>query len=1012
MRAHSSTIFLLVVVIVSTAIISGCKSSQPGYFKNVVDDPYLSIENYEQSDLFKRAESGGESPIYAFASDERSFRFIRLSNQLPVFLISDPHTKEAAAAINISAGGRHDPKSFQGLAHFLEHMLFLGSEKYPEAGDFSAFIAKNGGYDNAYTSFESTHYFFQVNPEAFDEALLRFADMFHAPLLDEAFAEKEVNAVDAEYQSKLRSDSRRIDDASKVLFAGRHPKNKLTVGNRKTLRSDTREEKRRLVTALRDFYDKYYSSSRMQLAITGPQSLDVLEGYVRAFSAIKNNKQLHRPLNLPAISKEVKLRTNGLPLLVVEKLKPGRQLSLRFEIDDIRNYFEDRSAGYVANILGDEGENSLLSELKERGLVNNLSTSFYPVYEGLAEFRIDFFMTEKGVQNAVQVINQFYFAVENILNELNDPARIENARARYAEYRLITETSSRFVDRPQAVSSVSGAVTTARYVDPSKVFIVGALYKDFDPNRIRALLGRLNAENSVAVLAGDQLPNKFELAEESEWFFAKYGLFSQKALCNKEGRNCCIKRAGGCEAGNSSGVHVSKYLPSLNPYLPNVFSLHCDQDIDRPCENLEKQPLETVSVVKPRSYSTPWGNVYWHSDRRFLKPRTHISLMLYQQNGKSDLARQDVLKALYVRMIREALKEKTYAAKTVQLNFSARAHERGLIVNFRGYSQTLPLLWDDVLSAFSPEFIGSRLDQKAFSLIYLALEEAYQRQLLADPLRRINSLLTETILPSRTSTQEKLTALEKISYHDVLVYAREFRNSVRVELLLSGNIAQDDVIAYENKLCVYFPCDSTRPAPPRVKPIELSVQGQFKTLETLHSDNASVWYFQAPSRSISDTSKTWLLAAMLRTAFFKDLRTQQQLGYLVSLGYQPFDRWSGITMSVQSANFTSNEIDAAIAKWLQRFDRAEPSELLSELNFERYKKTLLEELDKPDDSMSEQAARWWQSLLAGDREFERREQIEDQLARMDYDDFIAYAKTMLSVESKRLLKLRAVPTKN
>ena len=58
-----------------------------------------------------------------------------------------------------------------GIAHFLEHMLFLGSKKYPSANYFSEFIAKNGGYNNAYTEEESTNYFYKIQSSALQESL-------------------------------------------------------------------------------------------------------------------------------------------------------------------------------------------------------------------------------------------------------------------------------------------------------------------------------------------------------------------------------------------------------------------------------------------------------------------------------------------------------------------------------------------------------------------------------------------------------------------------------------------------------------------------------------------------------------------------------------------------------------------------------------------------------------------------------------------------------------------------
>lgn len=59
--------------------------------------------------------------------------------------------RKAATALLVNVGSYHDPPHLQGLSHFLEHMLFLGTEKYPQENAYDAFLSKKGGDDNAYT---------------------------------------------------------------------------------------------------------------------------------------------------------------------------------------------------------------------------------------------------------------------------------------------------------------------------------------------------------------------------------------------------------------------------------------------------------------------------------------------------------------------------------------------------------------------------------------------------------------------------------------------------------------------------------------------------------------------------------------------------------------------------------------------------------------------------------------------------------------------------------------------
>jgi insulysin len=68
----------------------------------------------------------------------------------------------AYASVVMNAGSFNDPMHRNGLAHFLEHMIFMGSEKYPDEAAFSDFCTANGGYCNAYTMFEWTNYQFEI----------------------------------------------------------------------------------------------------------------------------------------------------------------------------------------------------------------------------------------------------------------------------------------------------------------------------------------------------------------------------------------------------------------------------------------------------------------------------------------------------------------------------------------------------------------------------------------------------------------------------------------------------------------------------------------------------------------------------------------------------------------------------------------------------------------------------------------------------------------------------------
>lgn len=117
-------------------------------------------------------------------NDQRQYEAIRLPNNLKMLLVHDPEITKSACSISVGVGSYFDPKRSLGLAHFLEHMLFMGSSKFPSHNEYSSFISQNSGSDNAYTSDEETNYYFEVKNSAFNEAVDRITNFFTGALLN------------------------------------------------------------------------------------------------------------------------------------------------------------------------------------------------------------------------------------------------------------------------------------------------------------------------------------------------------------------------------------------------------------------------------------------------------------------------------------------------------------------------------------------------------------------------------------------------------------------------------------------------------------------------------------------------------------------------------------------------------------------------------------------------------------------------------------------------------------
>ena len=144
--------------------------------------------------------------IITSKSDKRLYKCIQLENGMRAVLIQDDEADKSCAALDVHVGAAMDQKPLYGSAHFLEHLLFMGSEKYPTENHYADHVSNNGGYANAFTDLTDTNYHFEVSNEALGETLDIFAQFFICPSLNESSTEREMKAVDSEYNMSLQND--------------------------------------------------------------------------------------------------------------------------------------------------------------------------------------------------------------------------------------------------------------------------------------------------------------------------------------------------------------------------------------------------------------------------------------------------------------------------------------------------------------------------------------------------------------------------------------------------------------------------------------------------------------------------------------------------------------------------------------------------------------------------------------------------------------------------------------
>ncbi len=171
------------ILLFTVSILTGCLQSTTKVL------PVVATSKKQSAEIIK-------SP-----NDKRDYSHLTLENGLKVLLISDPETEKSAATINVNVGDWSDPQGREGLAHFLEHMLLIQSQKYPEVDDYRKFVQDRGGYVNAFTANQNTKYLFEINADSLRPALDRLASSVAQPILSRNFVDKERKAVDSEFRT-------------------------------------------------------------------------------------------------------------------------------------------------------------------------------------------------------------------------------------------------------------------------------------------------------------------------------------------------------------------------------------------------------------------------------------------------------------------------------------------------------------------------------------------------------------------------------------------------------------------------------------------------------------------------------------------------------------------------------------------------------------------------------------------------------------------------------------------
>ncbi len=907
---------------------------------------------------YERIEDKNTLKILTLTLAERKTAKICLSNGLQAYLISDPGVHESAAALAVEAGSWQDPKEYPGMAHFLEHMLFLGTAAYPKENEYMQYISDNGGQLNAYTASDRTVYIFSINNDAYKGAVDRFSHFFVDPLFNPSSIGRELHAVDQEHAKNIENDGWRGYMILKETGNPDHPNAGFSTGNADTLSGIPQE-------ALKKWYKEHYSSNRMHLVTISPLPIEeMIQLTVEKFSAVPNH---HLP---PAAYPDEMLSSEQKGhFLYVKPVKDLKTVSMVWQLPkEIALDIETATPHLIAYALGNGTENGLLEQLKREKIAEGISTSTDRFSKDCLLFNIDISLTEAGTKQIDTVIQRTFQAI-NRLKETGIPRYI------FDETHRMCKIGYEYQSRSDAYNFVSDKVATMIYEKLETFPLKSSVPQRYDAKLIRTVLDTLTPESCVFFVYADPKLTGVLPSTQEKWMNASYAI---KEIPSSN-----------LTAWASSNPHSHIDIPSANPYLPESLALI------PAAENLPSQPTLIVSE--------DLGKMYFKQDQKYLVPETtaFISLKTPQQDGS---AKANALFDLYTRALTEKLCSPLFYASQAGLGVNFSQNKFNFSISVSGYSEKTPLFLKTIFQSLQ-EVSPTAAE---FDIYKQSLLSTYDNASKELPVRQSMQLLKSMIYNNCPTPRATYQALKNISHEDFLHFANELFKTTYAETLVYGNITSAEAEGIWGEL------KTTLNAAPFSKShhYKLGVLSPAEKLgpymvvqNTQRQGNSTVLMLHQGAFSMEKRAAQEILSNALKDDFYTTLRTKQQTGYIANAWDTEVERQLLQFFAVQSNSHQPSELLARFELFLEEFSR-HINKKISEERFETLKVSLIKELEMPPETLPGKASMLYNFAYEYEGDFDWLEKRVEAVKKLTYSDFIATAKTFLSRSNlKRLAVL-------
>lgn len=896
-----------------------------------------------------QAKVSGTTDIVVSPNDQRDYAAIVLDNEITVLMVSDPTVDKSAAALSVGVGLLHDPMTQQGMAHYLEHMLFLGTDRFPETNGYSDFMSKNGGASNAYTWLDITNYMFEINNDAYSEALDRFSDFFKSPKLYPEYTDKEKNAVNAEWSMRREMDFFGRFKLNRSMM-GDHPANRFLIGNLETLGD---KEGSKLHAETVDFYNKYYSANIMKVALVSNLPISEMKPLAKKyFSSIKNKK-----IEQPRVTKEIDFSQLGGKRIHYVPNEDVKQLILDFTIDNNVADYLAKPNRFINYLIGSEMPGSPAFVLKEAGLISSLSASASPdMYGNYGVLSIDIELTDSGMekrQDITRVVMQF-------INKIKK----EGVDKRYfKEIKTSLANQFRFLEKGNAFNYVSNLADEMQSYPVKNVISAPYTYESFDSEKIHNALAQLNENRLRVWYVSKQEPHE----KQMHFYDAKYKITD---IESKEVKSWY------------EAPKVALALPKVNTLLPEGF------DIKTSAKNKQSKP----EIV----YDENSIKVWQYPSQAFQSQPKGVLRVYFNSPERQSSIQGQILFSLWADIYNIQQSALATEASIAGMNMSVR-DANGMELSVNGFTDKQPLLLEKGLAALKVSVNETSFNQAVDR--YVRGLKNLEKQF---PIRQLFGYMNDVIYSDGYDSKQLISAAKELKLQDFRHFIEQVMANNHIRVFAFGNYGKRDVKSYVSLIKKHLP-ENRKATPFTRNKTWLPAKGETISFKKdLEVADVAIFDLQIhPEPSVKQEARAQVLRGHLRTAAFDKLRTEEQLAYAVTAIATKIKDYTALGFAIQTP--VKNVVDMQ-----KRFDdfKQEYTDKLNTVTAEEFaqlKNSVLVSLKEKPKNLSEELSPmltdWYQEKWG----FDTRDKLIAEVEKVTLDDIKTfYQETVSGSDAARL----------